>query len=72
MRELRAIELDQVSGGVKGEFSMEAGVNKDGPFVMGRLKIEFGRDEKPNSGQDQRRAPSGGDEPAFTATAMRP
>ena len=75
MRELQGFELDGVSGGVEGEISMEVGVSGSGPFGMIRGTIRFGGGEgRPNN--DARQAPStggsGGDEPAFTATAERP
>ena len=70
MRDLQSLELDQVSGGLEAEFTMNFGASKkDGPFVMGQIKIEFGRDEEPPRSQDRR---DPGDEPAFSATAMRP
>ena len=76
MRELQGFELDGVSGGggVEGEFSMEVKVDKTGPSARAGLTIRFGGSEsRPNA--DVRQPPSsggGGDEPAFTATAMRP
>lgn len=73
MRELAATELEQVSGGVEGEVTVNAGRNeRDGNFFNMGMTIRFGGAERPPS-SDRRRAPSNdGAEAAFTATAMRP
>jgi len=66
MREISTNELGMVSGGVEnGKFEIEAGVDKErGACGMMRITFEFG--DKPETPAND------GDEPAFTATAMRP